>query len=107
MTPQEIFLLESEHQAVAMGRGDVVKIIFLDADVSQAKLECLTLGLCYLGCFGLKDGHFACSPVESASASMTLQAGKMYGEQLAARLRGDSASWLQKLWDLNDPRLDN
>jgi hypothetical protein len=101
--------------AVALLVGPDGKDLMLDLDtVTEAQRLALMdkFGLRYVGVLGIRNGVVDCAPADWNPETLraVMSAVQPFAEYAAAKLakiakaEGDSASWLERLWTLQDAR---
>jgi hypothetical protein len=110
MDAQEQLSRDSEISVAVLGKAKEFVLIRIDGPIDEAaRATAVERGFAYCGVMGVKDGQAGviCEPFSDAAYTM-MHAAIAFGAQVAERLRekpkGDSVEWLERLWQLPDPR---
>jgi hypothetical protein len=104
----------AQHAVAVVGAGsdfELIPLVPIDSDKTDAEVvaDAQQRGFVFCGVLGLlRDGSAAAKCADIDSIPTMIRAAERFAEEAAQRLMcraaGDSAAWLERLYQLQDPR---
>lgn len=115
MDSQELLVVNGELPVAVIGCGEDFRLIRLDGDVDAAIAEAHAegyskdSGVIFAGVFAVVGGRAAAKWEPGLAAVRVMMNAafaytRMVADELKEQKRGESAEWLQRLWEIPDTR---